>query len=285
MGAPTKIAGLLMAGMLTAASASGAEYVLAAGFSVDDNDGLSVSLFGDVAVGESTWLGMSLAATEARAADVEIQSRAASINLAHQIGKVLVNASAGVWGDPDALDSSDFSLGLTYAGAKWRVGVEALRRDLDLTFSFVPDDFSAAPVSRAASAKADGVAARIRYETEGDVSWSLRGKRFDYNRNLDRLTVLDFARRLVPTTLILADGLRDTSISAAVEWPLGDHLVGIELSRDQLGVGDIDIDGIALSWVRPVRTRSDLEFILGMSRADADDSVYLQVLYYFFGGS
>ncbi len=263
-----------------------AEYVIGAGVSLDNEEGRGLTLLGDVALGEKTWLGASVSTTQVKAVDETLRSRAAALTLTQQFGNFAVNASAGIWGDPDALDSRDFGLGLTYTGEAWRIGVEAEQRDLDLTFTLLPLLPGGQPLSRSAGAKADGLGARIRYKSANDTSWSVRAKRFDYDRDLNRLTALDLVRRLVPTTLILADGLRDTSIAGAVEWPVGSHLVGIEVSRDRLGIGDIDIDGVAVNWVRPVGTRGDLEFVLGASRADgSDSSVYLQVLYYYFGGS
>lgn len=261
------------------------DYVIAGGVGVDDAGGYSVNVLGDVAVTEHTWLGLNAGLTRAETFGGRIETQALSASLTHEFAQFGITVGAGIWGDEDALDSRDYRAGLYYRGERWRIGIDAERRDIDLTFGFRTDNPLNPLVERSASARADGVGASIRYRSRNDTRWYVRARRFDYDRDLNRLTSLDLIRRLTPTTLILADGLRDTQWRAGVEWALGEHLLGVELGRSELGVGDIETSNVTLIWTQPVGQRQDLELSLTLGDADeADSSMFLQAIWYFFGG-
>lgn len=270
---------------LTTTPLAARDYVVAAGVGFDDAGGYTVNLLGDVAVGEQTWFGLSAGLTRAETFGGRIETQTLSATLTHEFGRFGVTAGLGTWGDEDALESRDYRAGFYYRGERWRIGVDTERRDIDLTFGFRPENPLIPLIQRDASARADGVGASIRYRSANDTRWYVRGRRYDYNRDLNRLTALDLIRRLTPTTLILADGLRDTQLSAGVEWPLGAHLLGLELGRSELGVGDIKTSNLTVLWTLPVGQRQDLELSLTLGEADdADSSVFVQAIWYFFGG-
>lgn len=265
------------------APANATDWVLGGGLGFDEQDGRALSGLVDVGVTDSTWVGLSLGRTEVDSFGDTIESRSANLSVTQRFGNFGVRASAGVWGDPDALESTDLGLGVFYSGPSWYFGVDAERRDLELTFTFLPDNPNVGPVNREANATADGIGARIRYQTENRTRFTLAGRTYDYDRDLNRLTALEFIRRLTPTTLLLSDSLRDSSVSLSLEQEFGEHIVGLELSRDELGVGEVDIDGVALNWLLPAGQRSDLEFIVGVSDSDDTESAwYLQAFYYFY---
>ena len=259
-------------------------YAFAAGFAVDEEGGWSLSALADVGFTESNGVTISAGRSEADTVAAEIVTRAFNVAFRQRFGEFGLRVGAGVWGDPDRLDSRDLELGVDWDNGRWRIGLEAERRDIDLTLARIFVDPLIPPETITASAEATGVGASIRYRAANRFSISLRGRRYDYDRNLNALQFLDFVRLVSPTTLTLAGSLRKHTGAVGIEWGRGESLFGLELSQDRLAVGEFDVGSLTGTWLFPVSARGDLELSAGYSKADGGEgAAYLGVLYFFYG--
>lgn len=278
-----RLAALLLCAFANTAVAEG--YVLGGGIGGDDSGGVSLAALADFSIGQSTWLTMSAGLTNADTFDEPIRTRSANLSLLHQFKQWGVSAEAGIWGDSGLLESTDVGASIFWMPGRWRLSAEIERRDVELTLRRLVADPVLGLTDISAGANADGVGASVRYRTIGGASVSLRAKRFDYDRNLNRLASIELIRRLSPSTLTLAGALRDFEASLGIEWERGEHLLGIEYGRDRLAVGEFDVDSVTGSWALPAGKRTDMEFSLGYSRSEGQDgTLYAGVYLYFFGG-
>ncbi len=273
-----------MVATLAAASAQARDVILGAGIGTDDSGGQSIAALVDVELTEATYVTVSGGYSEADTLIDAIATRSFDLALSHNFDPISVRLEAGIWGDSDLVESDDIRANIAFSNKRLRIGLDAERRDID--FQFTLDPIGALPgVSREVALKADGLGASLRLRNDG---WSafVRGVRYDYDRDLDQFVLLERLRRLQPTTLTLAGALRDDTIAAGVEFELGEHLLGVDYTRDTLAIGDIRVDSISLIWTAPASQRSDLELSLGYSEAeDGDGAVFLNAFLYFFAGS
>lgn len=259
--------------------------MLGAGVGFDDNGGLSLVALADVAVTKRTWLTLSGGFADSETRTDDLRTRSLSLGLTQQFEKLRFSINAGRWGDSDNLESDDVQLAGYWDNQRWRLGVNLERRDIELSFLTPSPVDGQPPVLRQATATADGLGLSVRYRFENQLALSLSVKDFDYDRNLNRLTSLDFIRRISPTTLTLAGALRDRQATVDLEWEVGEQLFGIELARDRLAVGEFDLTSVSGRWTRPMSQRTDIEMSVGYSEPETGEgSVFASVTVYFFGG-
>ncbi|MEM1264147.1 MAG: hypothetical protein AAGH76_17240 [Pseudomonadota bacterium] len=276
--------GIALAALLAAAHATATEYVVGAGFGADDASGRSVAALLDVAVTETTFLTFTAAANEGDTLTDSIETQAYTVGVTQEFGIVTGRLSVGTWGDDDFVDSTDYRGGLSVAAGDFRFGVDAEHRDIDLTLRV---DGGAILPGREFTfdLAADGIGATLRYRNEDGFSIGLRGMSWDYDRNIAGAGSIDRVRRINPSTLSIAGALRESSLTGSIEWPVGEHLIGVELGRDTLEIGGLDVDSATVLWTLPAGKRTDLELSLGYSEADGSDGAYFaNVFVYFFGG-
>ena len=277
------VAGLL--GAMAAANAVAAEYVVGLGIGADDSDGRSAAALVDVALTDSTFLTVSGGISDADTLISNIRTRSWDIGIAQEFEPVTLRLGVGQWGDSDRVESDDIRGGIDVDAGGWRFGLDAERRDIELVFQLEPLSPQNPPRVFSGGVNADGYGGRIRYRTEEGTSLAVRGMRWDYDRNLGGLVFFDLLRRVNPSTLTLAGSLRDSSVMASVDWEIGSHLLGFELGRDELVVGDAEVDSATVLWTIPANARTDIELSLGYSESDDGDSAYFaNVFVYFFGG-
>ena len=99
------IALLLLAGNALAADG----YIVGMGVEGDSEDGLSMSLIGDIAVAENTWVTGALArSTVDSSLTQSLETWYGDLGLDHWFDPVGVRVGAAYWGNSDALDSNDW---------------------------------------------------------------------------------------------------------------------------------------------------------------------------------
>ena len=276
----------LAAALLTLAAPAGAtDYIVGLGIGADDSDGSSLAALVDIGLTEKTFVTLSGGLSDADTLVANIETRSVDVAFSHDFEPVSVRLGFGRWGDTDLIETDDARVGVALDAGGWRFGVDAERRDIELIFQIQPTGPQAGR-RITTGVEGDGIGGNVRYRSESGVSVGVRGMTWDYDRNVDGLALFDFVRRINPSTVTLAGALRDSSYTASVDWEVGDHLLGIELGRDELAIGNVEVDSATVLWTIPSSSRTDLELSLGYSEAEGGDGAfYANVFLYFFGGS
>ncbi|MEM8983369.1 MAG: hypothetical protein AAGC71_10095 [Pseudomonadota bacterium] len=275
----------VVAALAVTTTAAATEFVVGGGFGADDASGRSLAALVDVGVTDSTFLTLTAAASEGDTLTDTIETQAFTIGITQDIGDFTGRFSIGTWGDSDFVDSIDYRAGLAVTAAGFRFGLDAERRDIDLTLRIEPGVILPGR-DVGVDLVADGIGGNVRYRNDDGFSIGVRGMRWDYDRNIAAAGSIERVLRLNPTTLSIAGALRESTLTGSVEWPLGDHLVGIEIGRDTLEIGGLEVDSATLLWTLPAGKRTDLELSVGYSEADGAEGAYFaNVFVYFFGGN
>ena len=276
----------LSIGLLLAATphAHALDYIVGLGMGADDSSGRSLAGLVDFGLTERTFLTLTAGISDADTVVSNIETRSYDVSFSHDFEPITVRLAAGRWGDSDLIESDDVRAGVSLDVGGWRFGIDGERRDVELIFQIEPTGPQA---GRRVTTEVvgDGIGGSVRYRGDAGVGVSLRGMTWDYDRNVDALALFDFVRRVNPSTVTLAGALRDSSYTATLDFELGNHLLGIEVGRNELAIGNVDVDSATLIWTLPSSTRTDLELSLGYSETeDGDSALFANVFLYFFGG-
>ncbi len=254
--------------------------LLGGGVAGDDEGGIAWSALADLAFTEQTSVSLSLASTRAEGVPEDIRTRSWDLALDHNFGPVGLELSAGQWGDPEHFDSDDGSLALYHRGDNWYFAASYLVRDIDLTFRALLPQIA---IERKLQTTATGLGLRARYTSENGVSVTVRGRQYDYDADVTRLDQLELLRRRAPTAITLAGALLDSSLSAGIEWPVGERLLNVMVARDATATDETDINSLSVGMLSPVGRNFDLDVSLGYSRAaNGDSAVFLSALLFYY---
>lgn len=271
--------------LLTATAEAGTPFVLGGGIGADDTGGLSLDVLADISLTERTWLTVSGGSTDADTETDSIRTNSAQIGMTQEFGAIGIGIGAGTWGDSGRLESNDLNFDIFWKSDSWRIALDYERRDIDLTLVIAALDITLPDRQLSTSLDGDGIGASVRYRTEKNTSFTVRARQFDYSRDISRLDSLELIRRISPTTLTLAGALRDAQYSAMIEWEEGNYRFGLEVAKDTLAVGDLDVTSVTGSLLAPLGRRMDIEVNVGFSNADGVDSgAYGGVFLFFYGG-
>ena len=260
-------------------------FVLGGGIGADDTGGLSVDALADVSLTDRTWLTLSAGTTDADTERDSIRTSAVQLGLTHRFGTLGIGIGGGTWGDAGRLESNDLNFDVFWQSDTWRFAIDYERRDIELTLVFRPLDPVLPPQEVTASLDGDGIGANVRYRTKSNTSFSLRARQFDYSRDISRLDSLELVRRISPTTLTLVGALRESQYTAAVDWEEGSYRFGLEIARDRLIVGELDVTSVTGTVLAPIGRRMDLEVNFGVSNSDdAEGGAYGGLFLFFYGG-
>ena len=269
---------LLLAGNALAVDS----YIVGAGLEGDSADGLSVSLVGDLAVTENTWLTAAIARSKA---DVPlIQTRETwygDLGIDHWFDPVGVRLGVAYWGDSDILDSRDSRASLYWRGDKAMLAGQYEYRDF--RFELPATDFFP---GRTVRFDANGIGLSTRFDLSEKVSLGLYGMDYDYSVNLrlDRnrgiLDLFSFSRLSLINSLVDYRAGMTLGLAAGQQhWELG-------LSSQQVAFDGSKTRSATLRLLTPMGDRGDIEFSLGVDSSDLYDTVtFLSVFLYFYGGS
>lgn len=268
--------------LLIATIAVAAEgYILGGGLEGDSEDGLAVSMIGEVGLTEKTWLSGAVAKST-----VDLQLRPdidtwyADIGIDHWWDPIGVRAGIAYWGDNDTLDSADWRVSVYWRADRFSIAGNYEKRDFDFLIP-TTDLFP----GRNVEFDADGIGLTTRFAISDSVSLGLSGMDYDYSVNLrlDRnsglLDILSFSR------LSLINSLIDYRASANLALDVGER-------RWQFDVGTWkgEVDGgttrsATIRFLNPLGDSADVEFALGIDDSDLYGNVtFFSVFLYFYGG-
>ena len=255
-------------------------FLLGGGIAADGEGGVAWSALADVSFTEQSSVSLSLASTRADGVPEDIHTRSWDLGLDHNFGPLGLELSIGQWGDPDHFDSDDGSLSLYHRSDNWYLAASYLVRDIDLTFRA---NLPQIAIERKLQTTATGVGIRARYTNENGVSLIARGRQYDYDADVTRLEQLEILRRRAPTAITLAGALLDSSVSAGIEWPVGERFLSVTLTRDATATDKIDINSLSVGLLSPVGRNFDLDVSLGYSKAaNGDSAVFLSAMLFYY---
>ena len=256
------------------------EWVVAGGLDVDSADGLATGLFGDVAIGDETWLSGSLVRTNV---DLEFRERLetwyADIGIDHYFDPAGIRLAAAYWGDDDILDSADLRASLYFRGAGASLSFDYEFRDFELVLPQIGDlprrrvDFDAQGL---------GIAARLDLTERVDVN--LRGIAYDYSVDLRLDPNRDIVNVLSVTRLSLINTLVDYRANIGLGIDFGLKRLVFDVAQWEGAVAGARTNSYSLRFITPIGDRSDIEFGLGYDDSDTYGEVtVLSVYLYFYG--
>lgn len=272
------IAFLLLAGNALAAES----YIVGLGVEGDSADGLSVSLLGDLALADNTWLSAAVSGNRVDAADSQgIETFYGELGVDHWFDPLGVRLGAAYWGDNDLLDSRDWR-GSLY----WRSDKATLSGDFeyrDFRFVLPATDFFPGRVARF---DASGIGVSARVDLTEKVSLGLNAMDYDYSVNLR----LDSNRPILQlfsfSRLSLVNSLIDYRAGMTLGVDAGEQYWQLGLSSQKVQLDGSKTRSATVSLMTPMGSKGDVEFSLGVDSSDYYDTVtFLSVFLYFYGGS
>ncbi len=267
--------------MLLAGPAWGLEgFVVGAGLDADNEEALAATLSAELGLAKETWLSTAIAKSRVDLPlDSSIDTLYADLGIDHWFNPVGIRASVAYWGDSDVLDSIDYSGSVYWRGDKF--SVSGLYEYRELTFDILRD--SLLP-GRDIEFHADGVGLAARFELSPNVDLSFSGMNYDYDVNLKLAAnrrIVDF---LSVSRLSLLNSLTDYQARVSLGVDAGDNRWSFDVAKSKGEVDGRETDSVTLRFLTPMGKASDIEFGLGVDRADDFGTVTLfSVFLYFYG--
>ena len=257
------------------------EWVLAGGVEADSADGLAAALFGDIAVGEDTWLSGGIARSSV---DLEIREDLetwyADVGIDHYFDPAGVRLAVAYWGDDDILDSADLRTSLYFKGDKGSLSFDYEFRDFELVLPRI-GDFSRRRVNF--DAQGLGIAARLDLTDRVDVS--LRGIAYDYSVNLRLDPNRDIVNVISVTRLSLINTLVDYRANIGLGIDFGLRRLVFDVAQWEGAVAGARTNSYSLRYLTPIGNRSDIEFGIGYDDSDTYGEVTVFSIYLYFYGT
>ena len=269
---------LLLAGNCWAAG----EWVIGAGAQGDSADGLVGAAFGDLAVGDDTWLSGSLART---VVDLDFRDTLrtwyADIGIDHKFDPIGIRVGAAYWGDNDILDSVDARLSAYVRGDSGYLGLNYEYRDFELDLP---------PVGvfpgRDAQFHANGVGLTGRVSMADNVSVHFGGMTYDYSVDLRLDTNRDIVDFISVSRLSLITSLVDYRANIGIGIDMGLQHLEFDVAQWEGAVAGSRTNSYSVRFLAPLGNRSDIEFALGYDDSESYGEVTVFSVYlYFYGGT
>ena len=269
---------LLLSGNCWAAG----EWVVGLGAQGDSADGLVAAAFGDIAVGDDTWLSASVART---AVDLDIRESLetwyADIGLDHNFDPIGIRVAAAYWGDNEILDSIDGRFTAYVRGDAAYLGINYEFRDFELDLP---------PVGifpgRDASFHAHGYGLTGRIRLSEIVGINFGGMAYDYSVDLRLDSNLDIVDFISVSRLSLINSLVDYRASVGIGFDIGMQHLEFNAAQWKGAVAGSKTNSYTLRFLGPLGNRSDIEFALGYDDSENYGEVTIFSVYlYFYGGT
>lgn len=265
----------------SAALAEPGDFIIGGGIEADSEDGVSLSMLGDVGIGQNTWLSAGLAHS---GVDVprqgELDTWYVDLGLDHYFDPVGVRLGVAYWGNTDLLESSDVRGSVYTRGDGAMLSFDAEHREFD--FNFLATDF----LPRfTVGFDANGFGLSGRIAASEHVNLRAVGMRYEYSRdfeveNTDRVVAV-----LTNSRLSVLSSLVDWRAGLGIGVDMGLRHLQFDLSRWRGVVDKSDNIGATLSFLTPISQRTDMEFSLGYDDSDLYGQVTVfSVFLYFYGG-
>ena len=270
------VAILLLSGNCWAAG----EYVIAGGLEGDSADGLAAALFGDLAIGEETWLSGGAARSSV---DLPIRDKLetwyADIGIDHFFDPVGVRLGLAYWGDNSVLDSTDVRASVYFRGGRGSLGFDYEFRDFELE---LPEfDFFR---RRQVNFDANGFGLGARLDLSENVDVRLKAMSYDYSVNLRLDPNRDIVNLISVTRLSLINTLVDYRANISLGFDFGLKRLELEFAQWEGAVAGSRTNSYSLRFLAPIGRRNDIEFGLGYDDSENYGEVTVfSVFLYFYG--
>ena len=257
------------------------EYVIAGGLEGDSADGLAAALFGDLAVGEETWLsaGAARSSVELPIRD-ELETWYADVGLDHFFDPAGLRLGLAYWGDNSVLDSADARVSVYFRGNRGSLSFDYEFRDFELE---LPDfDFFR---RRQVNFDANGYGLGARLDLSENVDVRFKGMSYDYSVNLHLDPNRDIVNLISVTRLSLLNTLVDYRVSGSLGIDFGLRRLEFELAQWKGAVEGSTTDSYSVRFLMPIGKRNDIEFGLGYDDSENyGDVTVFSIFLYFYGG-
>jgi hypothetical protein len=265
---------------LFCASGAAAEgYIVALGAEADTEDSRAFSAFGELGLGEDTWLSAGAATSRSDGPTESFDAIYADAGIDHFFDPLGVRFAAAYRGDSDVLDSIDLRSSLYIRSDRVSLSADFERRDYDLV---VGPPLLQRP--RTFEFSADGIGFSARLQAGDRASVYAGGMWYDFSDTVTVQPGVRDLRFLSLSRLVLSHGLLDRKAHAGVEFEFGLRSLDFRYTNWR-GVADQgSIDSFGAGFLTPLTGSSDIE--VRLSRDDSDefgDSTVLSVFLYFFG--
>ena len=266
--------------LLSCNALAGEGYVLGGGVESDTQDGLAVSVLGEFAMSEQTWLSAALARNSAESAfGQDLDTWFADVGIDHWWKPVGMRAGVAYWGDNDTIDSTDFRGSLYWRDDKFSIAADYEYRDFSVLFP-ATEQFP----GRMVGFTANGIGLSTRFEVSDSVSLGLSGIDYDYDVNLRLdsnrvlLQLLSFSRLSLINTLV------DYRATASLSVDVGKRNWQFDASTWKGEVDEGRTKSATIRYLSPMGDKTDVEFALGVDDSDLyGDVTFFSVFVFFYG--
>ena len=263
------------------AHAEKGDYILGAGLSADDADGIAASLIADIGVAETTWVSASIGRSGVELPrGQELNTWYGDIAIDHYFSPIGVRFGLAYWGDSDIFDSIDV-VGAIYArGENGSIALDAERRDFELE---LPPIDILPRTNIPFHANGLGLSGRIDLSKRTNVHFS--GMNYEFSVNLRSENATRVINLLSISRLSLLSSLIDWRVSAGLGVDFRLQHWRFDVARWRGSIDGGDNHSVTLAFMTPMTDRTDIEFSLGYDDSDLYGQVtVLSVFLYFYGG-
>lgn len=267
--------------LLSGNSWAAGEFVIAGGVEGDNADGLALALFGDVAIGDETWLsgGVARSSVDLELRD-ELETWYADIGVDHYFDPAGVRLGVAYWGDDDILDSVDLRASLYFRGDKGSLSFDYEFRDFEL----VLPQFNMSP-RRKVNFDANGVGISARLDLTDRIDVRLKGIAYDYSVDLRLDPNRDIVNVISVSRLSLINSLVDYRANVGLGIDFGLKRLEFDIAQWEGAVAGARTNSYSLRFLTPVGERSDIEFGIGYDDSDTYGEVTVFSVYLYFYGT
>lgn len=267
--------------MLSGQSWAAGEFVVGVGGEGDSLDGVAAAVFGDVAVGEETWLAGSAAHSSV---DLDLRDTLttwyADLGLDHNFGPVGFRFGAAYWGDSEVLDSVDGRLAAYVRSDNGYLSFNYEFRDFELDLPEL-DIFP----RREVGFDADGFGLSGRLSLSDTVGAHFGGIIYDYSVDLridENRPIVDY---ISVSRFSLINSLVDYRANVGIGVDLGSRHLEFDVAQWRGAVTGSRTNSYSLRFLTPIGNRSDIELGLGYDDSERfGEATIFSVFLYFYGG-
>jgi len=266
--------------LLSGNSWAAGEFVIAGGAEVDSADGLAVALFGNVAVGDETWLSGSIARSRV---DLELrdelQTWYADIGVDHYFDPAGFRLGVAYWGDDDILDSVDLRASLYFRGDRGSLSFDYEYRDFELVLPRI-----GMLSRRRVNFDANGVGLGARLDLTDTIDLSVKGIAYDYSVDLRLDPNRDIVNLISVSRLSLINSLVDYRANIGLGIDFGFKRLEFDIAQWEGAVAGARTNSYSLRFLTPVGERNDIEFGIGYDDSESYGQVTIfSIFLYFYG--
>lgn len=258
-----------------------AGYVLGIGAAADTEDALALTAFGDLELGENTWISATIGSTETEVIIGGFRTEFYDAGIDHFFDPVGIRLGGAYWGDSDLLDSTDVRASFYFRDDLASFSADYERRNFDFVFETL---FTRERRQVEFHADGWGMTNQVRF---GDrVTFRLSGMHYDYSRRIRVDPNIDILRFLSASRLSLMNSLIDYRVSAGVEYRFGLRSVDVSAGTWKTAVDQSKVDSYTIGFLTPMTNRTDIEFRVSFDHSENFGRTTAVTVYlYYFGGS